>query len=282
MYDNIILTGFADEIDSKLDIQVDVLKELGINKIEMRGVNGKDFVKYSLEEATEVKNYLIEKQMGVSVLASPIGKIDIRADFEPHMELFRHTVELAHFMGTPYIRMFSFFIPRDEKPELFKQEVLERIGQFVDYAGKNEVVLLHENEKGIYGDIAPRCLELMREFYGEHFKAVFDFANFVQCHQNTLDAYELLKPYIVHVHVKDALWENGVVTPAGYGDGHIKEILRKLKAEGYNGYLSLEPHLTEFSGFSGLEKNGKLSKTLQGAEAFKIAHRALEEILKEV
>ncbi|MEG0687293.1 MAG: sugar phosphate isomerase/epimerase, partial [Hungatella sp.] len=88
-------------------------------------------------------------------------------DFAPHFELFRHTVEIAHIMETPYIRMFSFFIPQGENPSLYRDEVMKRIGAMVDYATEHQVILLHENEKEIYGDVASRCVEIMKEFYGD-------------------------------------------------------------------------------------------------------------------
>ena len=107
--------------------------------------------------------------------------------------------------------MFSFYIPQGRAPEDFREEVLDRVGCMVEEAGRWDSVLLHENEKGIYGDSAPRCKELLEAFYGPHFKAVFDFANFVQVGQQTLPAYELLKPYVEYVHVKDAQWGTGAV-----------------------------------------------------------------------
>ena len=58
MWDKIVLSGFADEIDPSLDEQIRVLKKLGMNHIEMRGVNGKGLVEYTLEEAKEIKKRL--------------------------------------------------------------------------------------------------------------------------------------------------------------------------------------------------------------------------------
>ncbi|MDE6686707.1 MAG: TIM barrel protein, partial [Lachnospiraceae bacterium] len=125
-------------------------------------------------------------------------------------------------------------------------------------------------------------LYILKHFSGVHFKSVFDFANFVQSGQDTREPYELLKPYISYIHVKDALLKDGSVVPAGYGDGNVKEILRQLKADGYRGYLSLEPHLSEFTGFSSLEKDGKIGKKLSGEEAFTLAHDALVKILETI
>ncbi len=282
MFENIVLTGFADEIDASLDVQMKVLKKLNMNRIEMRGVDGKNFVEYSEAEAKEIKRRLEDNGMALSAVGSPIGKIRITDEFAPHMELYKHTVELAHIMETPNIRMFSFYGAPDVSAEAYRAEAMERLGQMVDYAKSNQVVLLHENEKGIYGEMADQCLELMQQFYGEHFKAVFDFANFVQAKQDTLEAYEKLRQYIAYIHVKDALWDNGQVVPAGYGQGNVKEILGKLKADGYKGYLSLEPHLSEFTGFAALEQGGKIEKKLSGEEAFTLAHSSLVKILQEL
>lgn len=280
MWNEIKISGFADEIDMDLNKQIEVLNKLDMNYLEMRGVDGKGLVEYTLAEAKEIKKRLDAAGMALSSVGSPIGKILITDPFEPHMELYKHTVEIAHIMETDYIRMFSFFMPEGEDYAPFQGKVMEQMGQFVDYAKANGVILLHENEKDIYGDNAPRCLELMEAFYGDHFKAVFDFANFVQCKQDTMEAYQMLKPYIEYVHIKDAVWENASVVPAGQGDGHVEEILRLMKADGYQGYLSLEPHLSDFEGFSALEQNVQQKRKLNGEEAFTLAHQSLMAIIK--
>lgn len=282
MWDGIKLSGFADEIDMDLSKQIAVLKKLDIAYVEMRGVNGKGLVEYTLEEVKELKKQLFDAGIRLSSVGSPIGKIKITDDFLPHMELYKHTVEIAHEMEAPYIRMFSFFMPQGEDYAPYRGKVLSQVGQFVDYARASHITLLHENEKDIYGDVAVRCLELMKEFYGENFKAVFDFANFVQCGQDTLSAYEMLKPYIAYIHVKDALHQDASVVPAGHGDGNVKEILKLQKDSGYEGFLSLEPHLADFAGFRALEQNGGEKKKLGGEEAFTMAYDALMKILDTI
>ena len=282
MWDGIHLSGFADEIDMDLGKQIEVLKKLNMQYVEMRGVNGKGLVEYSMDEVKEIKRQLDGSGIRLSSVGSPIGKIQITDDFAPHMELYKHTVEIAHEMETPYIRMFSFFMPKVESYEPHRGKVMEQLGRLADYAKANQVILLHENEKDIYGDMADRCLEIMKEFYGDHFKAVFDFANFVQCKQDTLEAYEMLKPYIAYIHVKDALWSDAGVVPAGMGDGNVEKILKILKDGGYKGFLSLEPHLSDFAGFSALEQNAGEKKKLSGEEAFTMAYEALHKILERI
>lgn len=283
MINNITISGFADEISPSLDKQIEVIKKLGISHIEMRGVNGKGLVEYPLDEVKKIKEKLDENGISLSAVGSPIGKIQITDPFEEHFELFEHTVEIAKIMETPYIRMFSFFMPEGEEPEKYKEEVFRRLGMFVDYAKQQDVILLHENEKEIYGDVAVRCKEILDEFACDHFRAVFDFANFVQCKQDTKEAYEMLKPYISYIHIKDAMWESGKVVPAGYGDGNVKEILADLIKNGYEGVLSLEPHLADFSGFSALEQGETEKKEpLSGEEAYTTAYNALKKIVEEL
>lgn len=270
---------FADEIDVSVDKQIALLQELGIGWIEFRSGDGKGVADYTEKEAEMLMSRLSANGIRISAVGSPIGKIDITQDFEPHFETYRHIVELAGILDTSFIRMFSFFMPEGEEPDKFRDEVMRRTDRMVEYAAGRNVVLLHENEKGIYGDNAARCLDLMKLFYGDHFRCTFDFANFVQCGQDTLEAYEMLRPYISYIHVKDALRENGDVVPAGTGDGNVAEILNRLNEEGYAGFLSLEPHLADFAGLKSLEKEVKERGRTDGEEAFCTAYRALEKLL---
>ena len=273
------ISCFADEIDSSVEKQMALMEELGIGWMEFRSGDGKGVADYTEAEAEALMRRLKGKKIGVSAVGSPIGKISIMDDFEPHLESLAHIAELAKIWNTPYIRCFSFFIPEGEKPEKFRDEVFRRMDRMVELAARKNLVLLHENEKEIYGDLAPRCLELMEEFGGENLKATFDFANFVQCGQDTLEAWDMLKSHIAYVHVKDALFDGGRVVPVGQGDGNVKEILTRLDQEGFQGFLSLEPHLADFAGLSGLEKNAAKRGRTDTEAAFITAYEALQELL---
>ena len=274
------ISCFADEIDSSVEKQMALMEELGIGWMEFRSGDGKGVADYTEAEAEALMRRLEGKKIGVSAVGSPIGKISITDDFEPHLESLAHIAELAKIWNTPYIRCFSFFIPEGEKPEKFRDEVFRRMDRMVELAARKNLVLLHENEKEIYGDLAPRCLELMEEFGGENLKATFDFANFVQCGQDTLEAWDMLKEYVAYVHVKDALFDGGRVVPVGQGDGNVKEILTRLDQEGFQGFLSLEPHLADFAGLSGLEKNAAKRGRTDTEAAFITAYEALQALLR--
>ena len=95
-----------------------------------------------------------------------------------------------------FIRMFSFLIPKDADADSYTDVVLDKLRQFIRIAEKHDIVLLHENEKGIYGDTGARCKLLFDRLACPHFKAAFDFANFVQCEQDTAECWELLHDQI--------------------------------------------------------------------------------------
>ncbi len=277
------LSGFADEIHPNLSVQLEAFKRLQISHIEMRGVNGKNLSDCTLEEAAAIKKELDANGFALSSIGSPIGKIKITDDFAPHFEKFLRVLEIAKVMNAPYIRMFSFYV-EDGQWEQARQEVFSRMKKLVDAAKKAGVTLLHENEKHIYGDTPERCVELMEAFYDDGLRAVFDPANFVQCGVKPYpDAYEMLKPYIAYMHIKDAKLETGDVTPAGEGDGGVPQILESLAKSGYRGFLSLEPHLTDFVGFAALEEmeEGEQKKESQseGERCFALATGALRKIL---
>ena len=279
-----MITGFSDEIDQDLKIQVESIKKLGISHIEMRGVDGNNLIYHSNEKVKEIKKYLDENGITLSALGTPLGKISITDSFEPHFEEFKRAIEIAHMMDTPALRMFSFYLPEGCRPSDYESAVFDRLGRFADYAASNGAICLHENEKGIYGEKAAECRKIMDTFYSDHFKAIFDFANFVQSGEDTMEAYRILKPFISYIHVKDALKTDGSVVPAGMGDGNVAAILSDLFSSGYNGFLSLEPHLFNFAGLEALEGTDnkttiKDTKKLTGFEAFSLAYESLMKII---
>ena len=278
------ISGFSDEIEKSIDVQFEVLNKLNIKYFEVRGVDGKNISTLSDEKVLTLKSKMEQYGIKVSSIGSPIGKIKIEEDFAPHFEVFKHVVKIAKTLGTKYIRMFSFYHEGgDEWTAEEREEVLARLRQMIAYAKEQDVILLHENEKGIYGDTADRCIDVMKELGCEHFRAVFDPANFVQCGQDTKYAFDNLKEYVEYMHIKDARFEDGKVVPAGMGDGNVAYVLKGLFENGYQGFLSLEPHLGSFEGLAALELDDKMEGLPKGGEGtFTLAYRALCDILEEI
>lgn len=276
---NIKIYAFSDEASPSIDAQIDALLRNGLDGMEIRNVDGVNISDITKEKAKEVKTKLDAHGLSVWSIGSPIGKINLQDDFETHMEKFKHTLELSEILGAKNIRLFSFFMPKDRPENDFKDEVFARLNRFVEAAKDYDIALCHENEKGIFGDVPERCLEIHKQF--PEIKAVFDPANFVQCGVDTVKAWALLKEYVHYMHVKDAL-EDGFVVPSGKGIGNVQRIAKDFIAHGGKEF-TVEPHLKVFDGFEQLEQGEAFKAHCEFANndvAFDTACQSFKELLK--
>jgi 3-dehydroshikimate dehydratase len=269
------LSAFADEISPDLGEQIAVLKSEKIHFLDLRSVENTNVLDLSDEQVARIKETLDAHGIGVAAIASPIGKVPIDSSFDEHLHRFERAMTLARALQAPFIRIFSFYPPmlqedRDDRstvhPAEYRDEVLRRLREMSARARAAGVILLHENEKDIYGDSIARCVDLLQGCGAPQFQAAFDPANFIQCGQTPFpDAYDALRPWLQYVHVKDARLDGSVV-PAGEGVAHWPELLQRLRADGYDGFLSLEPHLAlaaQYRGFSGPDLFRQASQALQ-------------------
>lgn len=268
------LSAFADEAAADYGEQLKVLREERIPYIELRGLDGKNVADLSEEEAEKYAVQTREAGIKVWAIGSPLGKIGIGEDFEEHLRKAARVFRLAKIFGTKKVRVFSFYT---KTPEADREEVLRRMKALVRLADDNGAVLYHENEKEIYGDTAARCADLLDGTPG--LKSVFDPANYVQCHEDVSAALCLLRLRTGYYHIKDALYPDGEVVPAGKGDGALAEVLSGITE---NTVLTLEPHLAVFEGYSHLERTARKPKYGYGTsrEAFAAAAEALRALLR--
>ncbi len=284
-----IFSAFCDESgEATIGGQMAACKANGITHMELRGFGPElNINNLSVEQAKEMKAEIDKEGMIVSSIGSGYGKINIKDDFEPHFEAFKNTVEVAKILEAKYIRMFSFYFDEGDDYGAYKDEVIRRVKALVDYADENGLICCHENEKGIYGDTAERCLDVLKACEGK-LRAVFDPANFIQCGVDTVKAYDLLEEYIEYFHVKDALYNSAEVVPAGEGDGRLVEILSKFDKREQVAVLSLEPHLKVFDGLSNLEVTDEVENAMKAhtyashAESFKAAADAMHKVAETV
>lgn len=279
------LSAFSDEFASDFNEQMRLCKKYNIDYIEVRNVNGKNFCDYSLDEVKDLKKQMDKMEIRISAIGSPIGKINITDDFIPHLDKFKTVLDMAKIVESKYIRMFSFFIPKNQNPNDYRDEVILRWQQFIKAAEGSGITLLHENEKEIYGDTPERCYDLLNSLNCDYVRATFDPANFVQCDVEPYPyAFNKLKDYIEYIHIKDAKSSDYTVTPAGFGDGRIKELIKALYDNNYDGFITLEPHLSEFEGFASLENGASITtgKKMTGEEVLITAYNAVNKIILEV
>jgi sugar phosphate isomerase/epimerase len=264
------LSGFIDEISDDFSEQCKVAAGLGLRHVEVRSAWGINILDLDAAQLDTLRQTLTEYGLSVSSIGSPIGKISIDDDFPPHLERMRHAVEAAELLEAPYIRLFSFFIPEGTDPDSRRDEVLSRMSALAQAAADSDVILVHENEKEIYGDIPRRCLDIVTSVDSPKLQLAWDPANFVQVRVRPFtEGYRMLRPYVGYIQIKDALLADGTVVVAGAGDGEVVETIRALRADGFDGFFSLEPHLGEYTAFG----------ALSGSELFTKAWSAFADIL---
>lgn len=269
------LSGFADEIGPNLDDQIATCKKAGITHFELRGVEGKNVLLFDDTIRRNVKSKLDAAGLGVISIGSPCGKQPIDKPRDFLLDQFKVAIDAALFFNAPFIRVFSFYPEGGEGKgpiEPIRERAIHLLRAQCELLAGTDVVMVHENEKGIYGDIGSRCVDLMQSVNSPKLRTAFDFANFIQAGQDPLEAWPALRPYTVHIHVKDAVKGTGKVVPAGQGDGKIAEIVKDAYANGYRGFLTLEPHL-KIAGHSHGET---------GPDLFLLATQALRDVCRRI
>ncbi|MGC5165410.1 sugar phosphate isomerase/epimerase family protein [Luteimicrobium sp. DT211] len=248
------LSGFGDEIDPDPRVQIAVLQALGAQHLEVRSAWGTNVSDLTDQQVRDLRALLDDAGHRVSAVASPIGKVDI-AQAREERDRLRRVAEVARSLGTRYVRIFSFYRPEGVQADAVRDDVLGALRVLADIAADAGVVLLHENEKGIYGDTPERVLDLARNVASPAFRLAWDPANFVQVGVRPYSSgWADLAPYVDYLQVKDADLATGQVCPAGEGDGEVEATVAALVAAGYAGFASLEPHLAvagRMGGFSG-------------------------------
>ncbi|UCR88960.1 sugar phosphate isomerase/epimerase family protein [Mycetocola spongiae] len=262
------LSGFGDEIDEDPRIQIAVLQALGAKHIEVRSAWGINIVELRDDRLEELRALLAESEMGVSAIASPLGKVDITSDFDAELARLDRALNAARVLESRYIRIFSFYYGEGVDVDSIREPVIERLAEFARRAESAGVILLHENEKDIYGDTPARVLDLITSVNSPALRVAWDNANYVQVGSVPFDeGFAALRPYLEYLQVKDARAADHSVVPAGEGDGQLRETLAALAADGYSGFASLEPHLASAfatGGFSGAAAFGVAARAFRG------------------
>ncbi|MHC4432520.1 MAG: sugar phosphate isomerase/epimerase family protein [Planctomycetota bacterium] len=270
------LSAFADEVTEDFRAQVEYLAGEKVGHIEPRFINKKNIMDLTKGELSEARTIIRDHGLKVSAIGSPIGKVRLDEPFEPHLDKFKHAVDLALFFETPYIRMFSYYAPEGRDIDDYREQVIERMAAKVEALADADVTMVHENEANIYGHSAQNCVDMVEAIDSPKLRLVYDPANFVwgeKMTNNVEVCWPVMKPYVVHIHIKD--WKLGaadVGSIPGEGDGQIRELLTELAAINYDGCMTMEPHL---------ETGGQFGGTT-GPELFTKAIAAVRDIATDV
>lgn len=285
-----ILSAFADEAASDIESQVAALQRNGIPYIEIRNVNGQSIVDFESDELRQIYNYLSSHHIRVSAIASPIGKISIGDDdMDAHFKRFYKAMDAAEILETQNIRMFSFYNSHGKTPASYQAEVITLLSKMVAIAEQRNLFLCHENEKEIFGEQPEKVELLFSQIKSDHFKGIFDFANYIQAGANPMEAYAKTKDDILYFHIKDAEMSTKHIVPAGFGDGQIRDILKDAVGSPVISkpfFLTLEPHLTVFDGYGNLGDSTALGtekfRYKDSSESFDSACNALKRLIESI
>jgi len=289
-----ILTGIGDEAANTLEGQIAATKELGWKHLEMRGVEVAGHPKANFhdipDKAFDSATAQLEKSgVGVYCFGSTIMNWAKKVDdpFEITLGEVKRTIPRMQRVGAKYVRIMSFKPGDDEyktPPEVFKR-VNEVTQRFVD-AG---ITPVHENCMNYGGMSSQHALELLDKVPG--LKWVFDTANPVFNPDRSKarpwprqDAWEFwthVRDHVVHIHVKDATWapakNDADYNWPGEGEGKVREILKDAFARGYEGGISIEPHMVVVFHDAGSKANDEAMR-----KNFVEYGRRLEKLISEV
>lgn len=274
-----VFSAFADEAGASLDEQISALKDNGIHYIEPRNIDNKCIVDFTDEELLTIKARLDENGIKVGSLGSPIGKYPITADFDDYIPKVKRAIEVAKLLGTNYIRMFSFFVEQNELDQ-HRDEVIRRLREMVKIAEAEGVVLCHENESKIYGQMPEEVRDVLTSVPG--LGGIFDAANYRMNNANTMEGIGATLVNFKYMHIKDAIFADQMIVPAGEGEGRIGDVIDVINGHTDGTvYLTLEPHLHTFNAYKLIDDHELKGKHVfkNGREAFDFAVGALEALL---
>lgn len=234
------LSAFADEVSPEPELQLQSLLDCGIRFVELRSVHHINVLKLSDQQVESLNDRYKSHRIGVSAIASPIGKSGIDESFADVLAQLDRAIEVARLFRTNNIRVFSFY-PGDETWAKRRGEVIYRLQQLVGRATNAKMRLLHENEHRIYGESPAHVADLLQSVPG--LAAVHDPANYVVCGHDPWAGWLACRDRAVHLHMKD--WVHGEPhgRVVGDGDGRLHNVLADAVNRGFDGFATLEPHL---------------------------------------
>lgn len=252
------LTGFADEAAKDIDGQIRATKELGWKYIESRNVNDKNIHDITDEEFDAVCEKLSAADVKINCFGSTIanwGK-KITEPFNSSLAEAKRAIPRMQKLGCKLIRIMSFAVVEGREPDgQMEQERFRRVREIKMMFDDAGLTAVHENCMNYGGMGWTYTLKLIENVPG--LKLVFDTGNPVFTDdrtkqkpypkQSAWEFYSHVKEHIEYVHIKDGIWETSTGTTkftfAGEGNGDVKRIVKDLLESGYNGGLSMEPHL---------------------------------------
>ena len=253
------LSVITDEISMDFERALDVMLEYGVRSAELRSLWDMNIADLPDEQVAEAETLLKSRGMTVSCIASPFLKCDLAESDEgvagrahqakdrgldEQMVLLDRCIRLADLFNTKFIRVFSFW-RRGELTEDIEAQIVQAFEEPAAVAEKGGVILGLENEHACYLGTGEEIARVIKAVNSPALRAVWDPGNALCAREVPYpNGYDAVRDFVVHVHIKDAVWEGDKPRFVRIGDGLIDYVgqFQALKAAGYRGHLSLETH----------------------------------------
>ncbi|HEU5129224.1 MAG TPA: sugar phosphate isomerase/epimerase family protein [Glycomyces sp.] len=236
--------GIGDEAAASLTGQIAVHRDLGLTGLEVRTVGGKGLHELTEAEFAAAAAELDASGLAVPAVDTPIGSwaVTVGSDFAAECRILATAAARSLALGCDRLRVMSY--PGDGRDEAdWRREALRRVRELTVRAADSGVTLLHENCQGWGGRSARHTLELLEAAPG--LRLVFDIGNGLAYGYEATAFLAAVIDHVDHVHVKDGETVGGeaVFGPPGDGEVDLHGCLDLLDRAGYDGWLSLEPHV---------------------------------------
>ena len=251
-------TGFADEAAQSLEGQFQATKALGWSNIEARSIDGVNIHDLTEERFNQVADAFDEAGIHVNCFGSTICNWakKITDDFDITLQEVNRAIPRMQRLGTKLIRIMSYARMDDREPhDQLQEERFRRLREVTKRFLDAGIQPVHENCMNYGGMGWPFTLELLENVPG--LKLVFDTGNCVgnddkskpkpYPKQSSWEFYDHVKEAVAYIHIKDGHFDHDrqalVCTWPGDGDGDVERILADAFSRGYDGGISIEPHM---------------------------------------
>lgn len=240
-------TGIADEAGKTLDVQIKAHRELGWSHIELRLIDGRQFTSLTDAEFDATYGQLEKAGLKVSCFASAIANWarPITQPFAVDLDDLRRSIPRMRRLGCPFIRVMSW--PNQGlEPAAWKSEAVRRMKDLARLAEEGGIILALENCDGWASQTAAQMVDFIEGIGSPALKVVFDTGNPPAHGHNAAAWYLAVKPHIAYIHIKDCYIDSDEkvrYTWPNEGHGFVRFILEDLFRSGYNGGISIEPHI---------------------------------------
>ena len=252
------LTGFADEAADGIDDQIKATLELGWSNIEARNIDKQNIHDLSDAEFDVVYGKLQDAGVSINCFGSAVANWakQVTDPNDATLAEIDRAIPRMKRLGAKLIRIMSYAVLEDRSPDdQLADERFKRLREIQARFTDAGITPVHENCMNYGGMGWPYTLKLIENVPG--LKLVFDTGNPVFLNdrtkpepyprQSSWEFYSHVKEHIAYIHIKDCTWDptakEAKYTYPGEGSGDVNRIVKDLLDGGYEGGVSIEPHL---------------------------------------